>query len=428
MADPATARSDETLTLMQSLVKPGGAPPEPRDRFDLARLYLRRNEWSLCREQMEKLADAERPEIQYLQAYVKMLLDQGAKSDAEFRLDKLEEKSKPGSTVALRAELMFLKEQWHAIVSFLKTYLDKPGVVPEKRADRLLLVARLYEDFGKRLTGRRATPAERAAAQEFFNEAGRLLEENAKANPSGEMARAAFYARRGRLDEAIGLLKQFSGDPGPQVGALGVPASRVRAEPAALAAAAAAVINAEKVTPEQLQQVETVLTSASASAHQPVPLLTALGLLKIVQGQPERAEVFYRQVLARNPNDFQACNNLALLLAYSGNKSDEALDLINRAIKLAGSQPTLLDSRAVVHIYRNEPQRAIEDLETILTDPSEKVNPVWLFHKAWALKLADNLVDAGDVLHTARNSYDLDRAQIDPPERAAFDKLVDELK
>lgn len=418
MADPATARSNETLALMESLVKPGGAPPEPRDRFALARLYLRRNDWGRCREQMEKLADAERPEIPYLQAYVKMLLDQGAKTDAELRLKKLEDKSKPGSAIALRAELMFLQGQWHAILPYLKEYLDKPGVVPEKRDDRLLVVAWLCEDFGTRLAKRRATPAERAAAQDFFDEAGKLLEEHAKGNPSGEMARAAFYARRGRLDEAIGLLKQFS------IGR----ASRAPAEPAALAASAAAVINAEKVAPEQLQQLESVLTSASAAAKQPVPLLTALGLLKIVQNQPEQAEVFYRQVLARNPNDFQAYNNLALLLANSGKKTDEALDLINRAIELAGSQAALLDSRAVVRISRHEPQRALEDLETILNDPAEKLNPVWLFHKAWALKLADNPVEAGDVLHQARNEHDLDRAQIDPPERAAFDKLVEDLK
>jgi tetratricopeptide (TPR) repeat protein len=150
--------------------------------------------------------------------------------------------------------------------------------------------------------------------------------------------------------------------------------------------------------------------------------------LKIVQGQIEQAEVFYRKVVALNPNDFQAYNNLALLLAYSGKSMDESLDLINRAIQLAGSQSPLLDSRAVIHIARHEPQRALEDLDTILNDPAEKVNPVWLFHKAWALKLADNVVDAGDVLHQARNEHDLDRAQIDPPERASFDKLIDDLK
>ena len=248
---------------------------------------------------------------------------------------------------------------------YFKSYLDKPGVVPEKRADRLLLVARLCEDFGGRLGKRRATPAERAAAQDFSTKPASCWKSKPRGNPAGEMALAAFYARRGRLEEAIGLLKQFS----------------AKAEPAALAVAAAAVINAEKVAPQQLQQLETVLTSAS-SANQPVPLLTALGLLKIAEGQNEQAELFYRQVLARDPTISRRTTIWRLLLAYSGKKTDEALDLINRAIELAGSQSGLLDSRAVVHIARNEPQQALEDLEKILNDPAEKVNPVWLFHKA----------------------------------------------
>ena len=46
--------------------------------------------------------------------------------------------------------------------------------------------------------------------------------------------------------------------------------------------------------------------------------------------------------------------------------------------------PQLLDSRAVVHIARNEAQQALEDLASIVAD---KIDPVWLFHKARALML-----------------------------------------
>ena len=45
-----------------------------------------------------------------------------------------------------------------------------------------------------------------------------------------------------------------------------------------------------------------------------------------------------------------------------------------------------------------------------------------------ALKLADNQVEAGDVLHHRGYEHDLNREQIDPPERAAFDKLVEEME
>ena len=267
-------------------------------------------------------------------------------------------------------------------------------------------------------------PTERATAQDFFDRAAKLLEENAKTGPSGEMTLAAYYARRGRLDEAVRRLQQSS----------------AKADPKELAVAALAVIDAEKVTPQQLQTLETVLTKSAAAGKQPTLLLTALGVLKITQNQSAKAEEYYRQVLARDPTSFRAYNNLAVLLALSGNNPDEAaarknldeaLSLVNRAIELAGSQPGLLDSRAVVRIARGDYQQALDDLEVILNDPAEKANrdyPVWLFHKARALFASKNQVEAGDVLHTAIYKHDLKREQIDVPERGDFDKLENEMK
>jgi hypothetical protein len=97
--------------------------------------------------------------------------------------------------------------------------------------------------------------------------------------------------------------------------------------------------------------------------------------------------------------------------------------MVNRAIDLAGPQPVLLDSRAVVHIARNEPRLALEDLASI---QAEKVDPVWLFHKARALMLENQVEGALEVLTEARNKG-LDRAMIDPPERPLFDKLQEQL-
>ena len=196
-----------------------------------------------------------------------------------------------------------------------------------------------------------------------------------------------------------------------------------------LAVAAVAVMNAEKITKEQLQQLEGILTAATAVRKQPVILLAALGALKITQGQPDKAEALYRQIIAVDPNNIIALNNLAMLLALTDKDANEALKLINRAIELAGAQSRLLDSRAVVRIKRGEPQQALEDLEAILGDTSAKVDPAWLFHKAWAYDASDNKDAARDVLATARKEpYLLDRSKVDPPERAEYDKLIEDLK
>ncbi len=242
------------------------------------------------------------------------------------------------------------------------------------------------------------------------------MEANAKDNPAGQLSLASFYARRGRLAEAVKLLQQNAD----------------KADATQLAVAAVSITNAEKITKEQLQQIEEILTAASAARKQPVILLAAEGALKITQGQPDQAEALYRQIIAVNPNNIIALNNLAMLLALTDKDANEALKLINRAIEIAGAQPRLRDSRAVVLIKRGEPQQALEDLEAILGDTSEKVDPVWLFHKAWALDSSDSSESkdaARDVLAKARKEpYNLDRSKIDPPERAAYDKLIEDLK
>ncbi len=250
-------------------------------------------------------------------------------------------------------------------------------------------------------------------AQGYFDEAAKLFEANAKDNPPGQMTLASFYGRRGRLAEAIELLRQNAD----------------KADAMQLAVASVAIMNAEKITKEQLQQLEDILTAASAARKQPVILLVAEGALKITQGQPDKAEELYRKVIAIDPNNVIALNNLAMLLALTDKDANEALKLINRAIELAGSQARLLDSRAVVRIKRGEPQQALEDLEKILGDTSAKVEPAWLFHKVWALDSSEKKDDARDVLATARKEpYNLDRSKIDPPERAEYDKLIEDLK
>ena len=210
-------------------------------------------------------------------------------------------------------------------------------------------------------------PTERATAEDYFDQAGKILEKDAEKHVESKVTLAGFYARRGRISAAIDLLQRNAD----------------KAAPLALATAAADVVHYENVTAEQLQQAEQVLNTAIAAQKDNVTLLTALAVLKITIDKPAEAEAIYRRILAKDPNDFRACNNLAVLLALSGQKSDEALELINRAIDLAGPLPGLLDSRAVVHIARNEPKQALDDLDKILSGRSEKPDPLWLFHKAW---------------------------------------------
>ena len=298
---------------------------------------------------------------------------------------------------------MFRLKKWSEVPIFLADYVGRESGDGKDRMDRILRAAQLLEDFGDRLT----EPKQQEQAQIYFEKAGAWYEACAQKRPAGQMLLAGFQARHGKLSAAIELINRFG----------------AKASPLDLRNAAVAVIHRETVKPQQLQEVEKVLAAAAAAHPHSVPLLNALIALKIGQEDFAAAEDLCRQLIAVDPKDYLACNNLGMLLALSGNKPDEALALVNSAIDLAGPLPMLLDSRAVVHIARNEPQPALEDLEAIAAD---KPDPVWLFHKARALVLEGQSDGAVAALAQARNKG-LNRTMIDPPERPLFDQLQRQL-
>ena len=112
---------------MRELVGTGRAEPDPQDRYDLACIELRRDNWPGCREQMEKLVNSARSDPRYLAAYVEMLVQQEQLVDAELWLNRLERVSQSEGVVALRSELMFRRRSWGAITPYLNAYLE-PGM------------------------------------------------------------------------------------------------------------------------------------------------------------------------------------------------------------------------------------------------------------------------------------------------------------
>ncbi len=61
-------------------------------------------------------------------------------------------------------------------------------------------------------------------------------------------------------------------------------------------------------------------------------------------GQPREAERALRDLLAKDPLDANALNSLGYLLAERGERLDEAVDLVQRALKIEPGNPSYLDS------------------------------------------------------------------------------------
>jgi Tfp pilus assembly protein PilF len=113
-----------------------------------------------------------------------------------------------------------------------------------------------------------------------------------------------------------------------------------------------------------------------------------------------------------------------VLLAMQKKDLDEALQLINRAIEIAGPVGSMLDSRATVYMARGEPGKALEDLQVAIADDPK---PVRLFHQAQAYDLAGNEVAAKESLKKA-NDAGLTPEMLQRPELPVYAMLQKLLK
>jgi Flp pilus assembly protein TadD len=110
-----------------------------------------------------------------------------------------------------------------------------------------------------------------------------------------------------------------------------------------------------------------------------------LYLVWLAQKKSNKAIDAYRKIVKLKPNDVVALNNLAILLGEQSDGTTEALSLIDQAIRIAGNQPLLLDSKAAILMLANRVDEAIPILE-IAASATE--DPRVLFHLYLALRRA----------------------------------------
>lgn len=111
-----------------------------------------------------------------------------------------------------------------------------------------------------------------------------------------------------------------------------------------------------------------------------------LGDQALMRKDVAAAEASYREVMALQPDNALAINNVAWLLASSGRPG--ALELAERANKLLVNRPPILDTLALAHSRAGQPAKAVEILRQALTiEPS---------NASLRLNLAQALADSGD--------------------------------
>ena len=189
-------------------------------------------------------------------------------------------------------------------------------------------------------------------------------------------------------------------------------------------AASVALLRAGHPGEAEFARVEGWLRAAREKNPQSTALLLHLADFQDLRGRYPEAMELYRLVLARDPENVLALNNLAWLLALKMDQGDDARPLIDRALGVLGPRPELLDTSAVVYLAQRQPEKAIADLQKAAK--LDAPTGARCFHLARAYQLAGNQAEARRAFRQARD-LGLRRAQLHPVERIVCGKIFDEL-
>jgi tetratricopeptide (TPR) repeat protein len=327
------------------------------DHFLLAKLYDDSRQWPKCRDQMLTLARLPTPNPVHLAYFVKTLTAHGELDQAERWLRELKRVVSPRSEVLFvtQAEFLKTKKRDAELLGLLETF-------SKEQPERVGSVAKLCEKYG---FPKEAEHAYRAYAAR-----------NAK-EPARVFALVGFLARQHRSQEALALCEQaWKSCPAEQV-----------------ASACLTVLEGGKnVTEDQRDRVGTWLEEARRRQPDSVPILVNLATVLKMQERYDQSEAIYREALDRDPENVAVLNNLAWFLAFRPGRSQEALELVTRAIEKTGGDATLLDTRGVIHLILGKPDLALQDLRDAISFNAQK--PILYVHLARAYKMAKNAAEA----------------------------------
>jgi len=398
--DPSADSRQLAIQELEDLIA-GQGNASADDLYELYELYLAEGNWVKAAAQMRRLLADHGPRPRYLVPYVRALLDRGELSEAGNWLDRLEGYVVANSytMVQLRSELLVRSGNSTRAKELMLGFVDAKDAYPPDRLTRVRLMAGQFEELAKRLDG----DGRAQTADEFLAAAESLLRQYVTDRPLEVLRLAAFLARQGRIDEALDLVEdRWEADT-----------------PISLAGVMIALLRHPAATPEQLRRAEDVLKAALVKFDRSVPLLLVTADYYSNHGRYREAESHYREIIEKKPNDAVALNNLAVLLALQGTKTDEALKLINRAIGIAGPVAPMLDSRASVHLARGNPQDALKDLAGAIR---EQPTPVRRFHQAQAFEMAGQRPEAVRAMRQALDNG-LTSEMLQPLERPAFERM-----
>jgi tetratricopeptide (TPR) repeat protein len=373
-------RRREAIATFEDLAR--RSAPTAGEKFLLAQLHAANRETAEARGLLLGLVADDGANPSYLAALARVLLTRGEVEEAQPWIARLEQAApRSFAAVELRARLLQKEGKGPEAVALLDRHV-------QGQPDDAGPAVDLLEGMGETADAERLLRAAVARSK----------------NPQAVLALARFLGRRGHAGEALDLCEN----------------AWKTCPPEAVSNACLFVLDAARAGDDQRQRVAGWIKQAIARAPKSVPLLFDLANLEIFRGNYREAEALMRQIITLMPGNSGPLNNLAWLLALRGEKPDEALELVNRAIALEGAVPTALDTRGLVYLAMGRTEAALKDLtEAVTANPS----PVLIFHLARAQLQADRRDAARASLHKAKDAG-LEENTVDSLEKEAYRKLV----
>lgn len=326
------------------------------DLFALSQLYRAANNRRASRKLLQQLLglkeiDKNPSYVFYLTAALEELTEEGSFAAARTFADKL---------VGMRAN------DFHSLAAIAR-FEAKAG-----RPKHALAVAEEYMRLADSTSGDYL--ARSAQVAELLDELSRLP--NVRGTPAGRLITSAAAERfaaivPSRPEAVVGVAGALAAD-GRAAEAFDRIERLGRYLPARLRASAGlAIVRSGPVSDQQAEQVRRWLDACLADEPDSAPLLLSKAEFLTVRHDAASAAAAYEKVLAKEPRNVVALNNLAWLLAGDPRTADKALDLITKATRERGLTGDLLDTRARVHITLKQFKKAEEDLaEAISHDPT----------------------------------------------------------
>ena len=230
-----------------------------------------------------------------------------------------------------------------------------------------------------------------------------LFRRLADREPAESMKLVAFLGRRENTDDAFEIYER----------------SWKQCPPELVAPVAVALANSGSPADPRKRMVAKSLEQLAAEHPESTLLLRKLADLKLASQQWPAAIERYEQVIQQDPEDAAAKNNLAWLFALRSTRTADAEQLIDDAIRIAGPQALLLNTKSLVLMSASKPREAIAVLRQAI---SERETAVARFRLALAYRMVDDRTAAARELQRAAK-LGLNTARIQPLEQKNLESL-----